>query len=101
MRTSTAIIMIGLAIVGAHQFDNLRYPVSATATVAERDAMGEWEHQNDLCRGSPDAGTISVACPRREIIGAALVAAGWCYAYSDWRIMPQEYRWHRCGEGHP
>lgn len=98
MKRTTAIVIIGLSIIGAHQFDSVRYPASATATVAERNGMEEWDRQNELCRGSPDAATISVACPRREIMGAALVAAGWCYAYSDWRIMPQEYRWHRCSE---
>lgn len=65
---------------------------------AERTAMREWDRQNELCRGSPDARTIHVACPLRERIGRELYHRGWCYAYSDWRIMPQEYRWHRCSE---
>ena len=71
-------------------------PPTAPAHVQAR--MRAWLAQNELCRGSTDAATTDVACPKSEHFRSRLERQGWCWSYADWRVVTADYRWHRCSE---
>lgn len=58
--------------------------------------IAQWQRQNATCRGSSgdDPETIT-ACERREVVGAALEAVGWCYGREG--EYGYQMDWHQCG----
>jgi hypothetical protein len=61
---------------------------------------GQWEDLNEECRGG-DYVPHGRACRMRENVYRQLERRGICYVYSDWRVYPQDYRWHSCHQARP
>jgi hypothetical protein len=73
-------------------------PKSYSQTTPE--LQRQWEVMNEECRGgqhNPD----DAICTDRDNIGVALEARGICWAYSDWRVYPTDFRWHPCSQARP
>lgn len=80
-------------------------PVGAPA--AEKSAMlsddrlkSRWLALNEECRGGPHLPEDAV-CTERDQIGQDLESRGICWAYSDYNVLPTEYRWHPCSQARP
>lgn len=58
--------------------------------------IAQWQKQNGTCRGNSgnDPETMR-ACDRREVVGAALEAVGWCYGRKG--EYGYQMGWHQCG----
>lgn len=70
--------------------------IPTMATPAEAAVMRSWLRQNELCRGDPRATPKAPACRSRDDLERRARAAGWCWSFRDYRIMPVDYHWHRC-----
>lgn len=60
-----------------------------------------WIKGNELCRGSYDQREARQGCVAREKADRALKKLGWCFEYSDWRVVPVDYDWHPCSQARP
>jgi hypothetical protein len=63
---------------------------------ADRRLMQAWSSANEGCQGGTDVTPESPVCRRRDHLVDVLERHGWCWAYRDYRILPTQYRWHRC-----
>lgn len=59
-----------------------------------------WGQLETECRGGPHTPDDAV-CTERDRVTAELERRGVCWAYSDWRVYPSDYKWHPCSEAHP
>lgn len=60
----------------------------------------QWMAANRECRGGnhePD----DAICRKRDALELDLERKGWCWAYSDFNVMPMDYRWHDCRKPRP
>ena len=100
-----AIMAGGFAVIAFEPFGNTARAanvpaagkVSVTGTVEQLISL--WHLENSTCRGStkPESVETKASCENREVMGAALNAAGWCHGRRG--QIGADMNWHRCEPG--
>ena len=77
-------------------------PVGApkVTTVSDNQLKSRWLTLNEECRGGPHSPGDAV-CTQRDAVGQDLENRGICWAYSDYDVLPTDYRWHPCSQARP
>lgn len=73
---------------------------AAPAAPSIKALQSRWMALNEECRGGSHTPKDRV-CRARDGAENALRKRGWCWAYSDDRVMSYQYLWHPCRQARP